>query len=55
MNKFYRVLYIIIGLGAMIAGITTWLGITELSQFSAACFAFGFGCMAFAEGIAGGK
>lgn len=50
-----KAMYIVIGTCAMLCGIAVWTGWAELSQFSAACFAFGFGCMCVAEGINGGK
>ena len=50
-----RTLYIIIGVVAMITSILVWIGIKELSQFSAACYAFCCGCMIIAEGLRGGK
>ena len=50
-----RALYIIVGLVGLIAGIRSWLGFTEISQFNAACYAFSFGCLALGEGIRGGR
>lgn len=50
-----RALYIIVGLASLIAGINSWLGFTEISQVTAACYAFSFGCLALGEGINGGR
>ena len=50
-----RTLYIILGIAAMITSILVWLGMCELSQFSAACYAFCCGCMIISEDLRGGK
>ena len=50
-----RLLYIILGIIGISAGFYSWLGVIEISQFTAACYAFCYGVLMLGEGVRGGR